>query len=84
VARRAPPAPLDPKLFWVCERCRSVSEGANPPAECGYCGYEYHDNMYDIDPTFGAEDLAELDATAPKRRAKTVDAPSKSGVRSKA
>lgn len=81
---RRPAPPLDPRAFWVCEKCHSVVEGVNPPDECGYCGYEYHDNMYDIDPNFGAEDLEEIVATTPKRRAKKVDGAGASGVRSKA
>jgi rubrerythrin len=52
--------PIDPKHWWVCEKCRSIWEGVNPPDECSYDGYTYFENMYDIDPTFGQEVTSEL------------------------
>ncbi len=33
---------------WLCESCRSVYEGVDPPDACSWCGCEYFENLADL------------------------------------
>ncbi len=53
--KRKKSPPIDPKQWWVCEKCLCHWEGKDPPDECDYCGYRYLDNLFDLNPNFGQE-----------------------------